>query len=204
VVGPDDDVINPEGALDAAGEQLWGGGGGGGDPFAVDAQGNLVALGTAVGASLLILEAHTGEPLLDVTLPSAQANYDATQLAVAGDGTVIVLLANEASSPGLTEALVQIIAVDTTGNTMWTTPLDVTMPFDPAALTTHYGVFVDAAGTVVVTAGQITGLDLATGAIKWTLAPPVPSACLRPAVLGLDGAILATQCDGTLFLARDP
>jgi outer membrane protein assembly factor BamB len=69
---------------------------------------------------------------------------------------------------------------------------------------THYGVFVDAAGTVIVTAGTVMGLDLASGSVLWTLQPAKPNVCLRPAVLGVGGAILATQCDGTVFLARDP
>jgi hypothetical protein len=80
----------------------------------------------------------------------------------------------------------------------------VTLPYDPANLETHYGVFVDAAGTVVVTAGSVMGLDLGSGSVLWTLEPASTNSCLRPAVLGTGGAIVATQCDGTVFLARDP
>jgi hypothetical protein len=80
----------------------------------------------------------------------------------------------------------------------------VTLPYDPADLTTHYGLFVDASGTVIVTAGGVMGLDFATGSVEWTLQPARPQSCLRPAVLGAGGAIIATQCDGTVMLARDP
>ena len=90
------------------------------------------------------------------------------------------------------------------GGVRWSTPFDVTLPFDPAEMNAHYGVFVDAQGTVVVTAGNVQGLDLATGAVEWTLDAPVVQSCLRPVVLGAGGSLVGTQCDGTVFLARDP
>jgi outer membrane protein assembly factor BamB len=170
---------------------------------AIDAQGDVVALTSPTGDDLALVTVDpTGLVVRTVALGAPQVN--ATQLALAGDGTTVLLLANEVASPGLTKAAVQILAIDTSGQTRWTTPLDVTLEYDPAALTTHYGLFVDGAGTVVVTAGAITGIDLSTGAILWTLQPPNAHACLRPAVLGAGGAILASQCDGTVFLARDP
>jgi outer membrane protein assembly factor BamB len=61
----------------------------------------------------------------------------------------------------------------------------------------------DPSGTVVVTAGSVVALDLASGAKLWDVEPPNTNACLEPAVLGANGAILAAQCDGTHFLARD-
>jgi hypothetical protein len=207
VVGPVDDVVSADETYDAAGNQL--GDGSGADLTAVNAQGNIVGLSVGVGIQdngppSLVVSEPSGNQLLDLSLPAPTFNLDAYQLAVAGDGTMIVLLADEATSPGLTKSELQIIAVDAAGEVLWTTPLSVTLPYDPADLTTHYGLFVDAAGTVVLTAGSVMGLSLASGAILWTLAPANPQSCLRPAVLGAGGAIVATQCDGTVFLARDP
>ena len=203
VVGPDDDVAVGGLVYDASGAQL--NGGVSADITVVNAEGALVGLSVAGGppASLVTFDL-SGAQLLDVTLPSSLVNIDAYQLAVAGDGTALVLLADEASAPALTKSALQIIAIDPSGKTRWTTPLDVTLPYDPADLTTHYGLFVDASGTVVVTAGTVMGLDLATGSVEWTLQPSKPQSCLRPAVLGAGGAIIATQCDGTVLLARDP
>jgi hypothetical protein len=207
LVGPDDGVVATGGgetmAFDSAGGQIWTGVSA--NLAAVNAQGNVVTLSVIEGQppSLVTLEGG-GIQLEAVTLGSPQFTIDAYQLAVAGDGTAIVLLADEATAPGLTKAQMQIIAVDASGKTRWTTPLDVTLPYDPADLTTHYGVFVDGAGTVVVTAGSVMGLDLASGSVLWTLQPAKPESCLRPAVLGAGGSIIATQCDGTVFLARDP
>jgi hypothetical protein len=205
VVGPDDGVIAAGNgqlqAYDAAGQEAWLG------PeaslAAVGAEGDVVALSSPDGQTLSLVTVGTGGNVVaEVALGSPQ--FNASQLAVAGDGTAVVLLANEGTAPGLTKAHVQVIAVDTSGKTRWTTPFDVTLPYDPADLTTHYGVFVDAAGTVVVTAGTVMGLDLGSGSVLWTLQPAKAESCLRPAVLGTGGAILATQCDGTVFLARDP
>ena len=207
LVGPDDGVVATGGgetmAYDSAGGQIWSGGSA--TLAAINAQGNVVTLSVLEGQppSLVTLGAG-GMPLEAVTLGSPQFTIDAFQLAVAGDGTAIVLLADEATAPGLTKAQMQIIAVEASGKTRWTTPLDVTLPYDPANLTTHYGVFVDGAGTVVVTAGSVMGLDLASGSLLWTLQPAKPESCLRPAVLGAGGSIIATQCDGTVFLAGDP
>jgi hypothetical protein len=203
VVGPDDDVVAGSLVYDASGAQL--GVGVSADVTVVNAEGALVGLSAAGGppASLVTFDL-SGAQLLDVTVPSSLVNIDAYQLAVAGDGTALVLLADEASAPALTKSALQIIAIDPSGKTRWTTALDVTLPYDPADLTTHYGLFVDASGTVIVTAGTVMGLDLATGSVEWTLQPAKPQSCLRPAVLGAGGAIIATQCDGTVLLARDP
>ena len=205
IVGPDDGVVAAGGgqlqAFDAAGGPTWTG------PqaslAAIDAQGDVVALSSPLGATLSLMTLGAGGlTLQDAPLGSPVIN--ASRLAVAGDGTALVLLANEVSSPGLTKTLVQILAVEPSGATRWTTPLEVTLPYDPADLTTHYGLFVDGSGTVVVTAGSVTGLDLASGSVLWTLLPASGKSCLRPAVLGAGGSIVATQCDGSVFLARDP
>jgi len=207
IVGPADDVVaSSNGDLlgfDVAGDQMW-------EEnveaqiAGVDGQGNVVALASGVSGENLALVSIDllGVTVRTVALGAPQVN--ASQLALAGDGTTVLLLANEVASPGLTKSAVQIIAIDAAGHTRWTTPLDVSLQYDPATLTTHYGVFVDGAGTVVVTAGAISGIELASGSIRWTVQPPNAHACLRPAVLGAGGAILASQCDGTVFLARDP
>jgi hypothetical protein len=207
VVGPVDDVVGAGETFDAAGNQAGPGSYAG--ISAVNAQGNLVGLTVGLGVQdngppTLDVSGPAGNPLLNLSLPAPTFNLDAYQLAVAGDGTMIALLADEATSPGLTKSELAIIAVDASGKTRWTTPLDVTLPYDPADLTTHYGLFVDAAGTVVVTAGSVMGLSLVSGTVLWTLEPANPKSCLRPAVLGAGGSIVATQCDGTVFLARDP
>jgi hypothetical protein len=205
VVGPSDDVVGTDGTnvvlLDAAGNQVW-------EEnvdaqlAAVNAQGTVVALSTDE-SEVLTLDVN-GNTLQAIPLGVTIGPTDAAQLAVAGDGTILVLLANEATSPGLTKAAAEIYAVDASGQTRWSTTLQATLPYDPATLSTHYGLFVDGSGTVIVTAGAITGIDLATGTTLWTLQPPHAKSCLRPAVLGANGAILASQCDGTIFLARDP
>ena len=208
VVGPADDIVaSGSGQLtlfDAAGAQVWQRGSGA-QVAAVDAQGDVVALtsGGPTGNDVsLVTIAPYGDTLRTVSLGTTPMN--ASELALAGDGTTVVLLANEVTSPGLTKAEVQILAVDASGKTRWKTPLDVTLPYDPATLATHYGLFVDGAGTVVVTAGAVTGIDLGSGSVLWTVLAPNAHACVRPAVLGAGGAIVASQCDGTVFLARDP
>jgi hypothetical protein len=45
--------------------------------------------------------------------------------------------------------------------------------------------------------------DGSTGALRWSLPPPEPGACMDGAVLTSDGGIIALQCDGTLFGASD-
>jgi outer membrane protein assembly factor BamB len=209
IVGSNDDaVVTGSGELyhfDAAGNQIWEEGSGI-QTAAVDARGNVVALTTSggTGDALALLTIDPAGDIAQQTVPFGATTANVFQLALAGDGTTVILLANEATAPGLTKSHVEITAVDVSGATRWTTPLDVTLPYDPATLTTHYGVFVDGSGTVVVTAGAVTGIDLATGAVLWTVQAPNAHACLRPAVLGAGGAILASQCDGTVFLARDP
>ena len=206
LVGSDDGVVaSNSGELlrfDASGNQVW-------EEdvdaqvAAIDASGYVLAISGESGDALSLVRIDpVGDTVLAVPLGTAQVN--ASQLALAGNGTTVVLLANEVTSPGLTKATVQILAIDASGATRWTTPLDVSLNYDPATLTTHYGLFVDGAGTVVVTAGAVTGIDLATGAILWTVQAPSAHSCLRPAVLGAGGAIVASQCDGTVFLARDP
>jgi hypothetical protein len=147
----------------------------------------------------------SGHTAMQVSLGSPMVTFDASHLAVAADGTILVLLASENLTPGSRQTQLQIIAVDDhSGATRWTSSFTFPLLYDPSGPSAHYGLFVDPAGTIVVTAGSVMGLDLATGSTLWTLQPPNPNACLRPAVLGAGGSILAAQCDGTLFLARDP
>jgi sugar lactone lactonase YvrE len=170
--------------------------------FGVDADGNVVGLNATLGdsdASVTTLD-PLGNELRAVPLPAQ--TYNATGLALAADGTQVALLANEIASPGLIKSHLIVTAIDGAGAVRWSTPLDETLTYDPADLTTHYGIFVDVAGRVIVTAGAVTALDLASGAVDWTLPPASPRQCLRPVVLGANGSLVGTQCDGTVFLAR--
>jgi outer membrane protein assembly factor BamB len=207
LLGPDDGVVGAgDGVvlrLDSAGVEVWQQTSGV-QNAAIDAQGNVVALESSItgdALSLVTIDA-IGDTARTVSLPTMTIN--ASRLALAGDGTAVVLLVDEGTSPGLTKAHLVLVAVDASGKTRWTTPLDATLEYDPATLATHYGLFVDGSGTVVVTAGAITGLDLVSGSVEWTIQAPSSTSCVRPAVLGAGGSILATQCDGTVFLARDP
>ncbi|HEY8090131.1 MAG TPA: hypothetical protein VIF09_19855, partial [Polyangiaceae bacterium] len=120
------------------------------------------------------------------------------------DGTDVVLLVQPSVSATATTARLTVLGIEPSGSTRWSTSLDAILAYDPAAGGTPFGLFVDSAGAVVVTAGALWGLDGALGLVRWTLQPPEPHECVRPAVLGAGGSILATQCDGTVFLARDP
>jgi hypothetical protein len=210
VLDADDDAfLSANGAAEIAptGEVVWD------DTFGLapdragglDTSGSFVGLGSTPGGNstptMLRFDA-LGHEQPGAALP--QVTTDASAMALAGDGTTIVLLANELPGPGDTKSHVMVIALDATGSTRWTTDFDTAPGFDPGALSAHYGVFVDAAGTVVAMAGSLTGIDLASGAVLWTLQPPHPAYCLRPAVLGAGGSIVGLQCDGTVFLARDP
>ncbi|HEY6463335.1 MAG TPA: hypothetical protein VIY73_24380, partial [Polyangiaceae bacterium] len=147
--------------------------------FGVDVDGNVVGLSATLGdsgASVTTLDSQ-GNQVRAVPLPAQ--TYNATGLALAADGTQVALLANETASPGLTKSHLVVTAIDAAGAVRWSTPLDATLNYDPADLTTHYGIFVDAAGTVLVTAGSVTALDLASGTVEWTLAPANPRECLR-------------------------
>ncbi len=147
----------------------------------------------------------TGQVAMQTTLGAPAVTFEATHLAVAKDGTILVLLAQEAASPGDKSTEVQLLAVDPrSGATRWTSKFDFDLEFNPSAPADHFGVFVDPGGTIVLTAGVVRGVDLVTGSTLWTVAPPNPSSCLQPAVLGAHGSILAAQCDGTVFMARDP
>ncbi|MGH7295663.1 MAG: PQQ-binding-like beta-propeller repeat protein [Polyangiaceae bacterium] len=205
---PADAVIDVSGGnlskLDPAGNVAWQSFVSGG-VSACDSTGDVYVLeGTGRANPSLQVVDGAGATVRSVSLGLPQMTVDASQLAVAGDGTAVVLVADEITSPGQTKSHVVVMAVDTALGPRWTTAFDVTLPFDPAELSAHYGVFVDAAGTVVVTAGHVAGLDLSSGSIVWTLDAPEPQSCLRPAVLGAGGSIVATQCDGTVFLGRDP
>jgi hypothetical protein len=171
---------------------------------AVDPQGDVVeVLQSGPDGLALVTVGPGGHTRSTAPLGSQHLTLGATRLAVAADGTRLVLLADESPSPGLTTTHVQVLAFDSSGASRWKSAFDATMPYDPAAPGTHYGLFVDADGTVVVTAGAITGIDLRSGSVVWTLQPAYPHQCLRPAVLAAGGSIVATQCDGTIFLARD-
>ncbi len=84
--------------------------------------------------------------------------------------------------------------LDEQGNTAWIQNVQA----DDAATIASNGI------VIVKNAVQIVGLDLSTGAILWKLVPP-SSQCISSGTLALtsDGAVMALQCDGTLFAAAD-
>jgi hypothetical protein len=208
VLTPDDAVVDLATGevfeLDASGADAWqapvspgqGVSDGSGNVYVLDVPGE-------ANPSLRVVDA-AGVVVHTVSLGLPQLTIDASALAVAGDGTAVVLVAEEVASAASTTAHVVVTAIDPSSGVLWSTPFDATLPFDPAEIDTHYGLFVDSEGTVVVTAGHVTGLDLASGAVLWTLRPPDGQSCLRPVVLGLGGSLIGTQCNGLVFLARDP
>jgi outer membrane protein assembly factor BamB len=220
VVGPvmlaPDDTIVSAGSLEisayepGAGDLVWhtgypqGGSGGLSGVAAIDVHGSIVTLLQNGDALSLETLDQAGATARTVPLPTVEVTLDACHVAVGYDGSVVVMLADEAPAPGATKAHATIVSVDPQGHPRWTTTLDSALPYDPAATSAHYGLFVDAAGTVVVTAGSVTALDGATGSTLWTVTPPTSSACVRPAVLGAGASIVVSQCDGTIVLARDP
>lgn len=174
----------------------------------LDPGGNPVGISQAFPSgelTLTRLDAATGNIAMQTTLGSQAITFDATHLAVASDGTILVLLAYEAPSPGDTQTHLELLAVDPgTGVTRWTSTFDFRLVFNPSSPGGHFGLFVDPAGTIVLTAGAVRGVDLATGSVLWTVPAPNESACLQPAVLGANRSIFAAQCDGSVFMARDP
>ena len=79
---------------------------------------------------------------------------------------------------------------------------------DGSFLWTHTGATVRTIasdGTIVASGSTIVGLDESTGATKWELAPPSPSASIeyQSVALTSDGRLVALQGDGTLFGASD-
>jgi outer membrane protein assembly factor BamB len=206
MVTPDDRAVSSEVsdvvAFDVNGNQAWTGSGS--SAAAVDASGRVYTLRSGGDSAALAVFDGAGTLMKLTQLGSQPVTADACHLVVAHDGTVVAMLVDEAPSPGVTKAHITLVALEASGATRWTTTLDASLPYDPAATSAHYGIFADASGMLVVTAGSVTGLDGASGKVLWTLQPPNAHACLRPAVLGAGGSILATQCDGTVFMARDP
>lgn len=54
-----------------------------------------------------------------------------------------------------------------------------------------------------VDGSTLLGLDSATGATRWELAPPNPESCILDGALTSSSEIVAVQCDGTVFGAAD-
>jgi hypothetical protein len=168
--------------------------------------GDLLALQNDGTGNLAVLRLSPSG-IVDATfqLGSPTVTFDASQLAIAGDGTVLVLLANEIPTPGNTRVELQVVAINPSFEGLrWTAMSNFSPAYTPSSPQDHYGIFVDPNGTVVVSAGVVEGLDLGTGDTLWQVAPPNPSSCMEPAVLGAGGSILAAQCDGSVFLASDP
>jgi hypothetical protein len=176
------------------------------DVVAIDAQGNTVELvqSPGDGSIELVSLGPAGTVTRVVPFDLTDVALEDSKLALAAGGTDVVLLVEPSVAATVTTAHLTVAAIEPSGGTRWSTGLDASLAYDPAAGGAAFGLFVDAAGTVVVTAGALWGLDGTLGLVRWTLQPPEPHVCLRPAVLGAGGSVLATQCDGTVFLARDP
>ena len=116
---------------------------------AFDAQGRFVTLVPASTGGLdLVTTDPAGGEVARAAIPPPTVTPTATRLALAGDGSAVVLLSDETPSPGQTKAHVTVLALDPSGTQRWSTPLDATLAYDPAATDAHYGLFVDGAGTV--------------------------------------------------------
>jgi outer membrane protein assembly factor BamB len=121
-----------------------------------------------------------GDVLWDTTLPDDSLNTGEDPVVVGRDGTAVVRTG---------EALVGVSA---SGAILWRDPLTAAYAYD---------VVVDAAGEVVVSEANLYGLDLATGAMRWSL-PNVTA----PFAVGASGSIVGTITPGqqmmSLFLAQ--
>jgi hypothetical protein len=105
---------------------------------------------------------------------------------VARDGTILAFLEMGGGTFG-------VAAIDASAHPLW----QVTGSFADAFLTSD--------GTVVVFGDDVRGLDLATGATRWSVAPPsnaIPQG-VCDATLTSAGSVVALQCNGTLFGAAD-
>jgi len=144
-----------------------------------------------------------GGRLFVVDVASRPITPTASRLAVAADGTILVLIVVEPAVPAARTS-VTLVAYDASGNLRWTRAWSYYAFYFPSDPTLRYGLFVDPVGTVVATAGSIIAFDASTGDKLWQIDGPHPGYCVEPAVLGVGASVLAMQCDGSLFLARDP
>jgi outer membrane protein assembly factor BamB len=163
--------------------------------------GSALTLAGSLTSSLALQGLDPSGALLPSVALGSQLDPDTCHLAVASDGTRVLLLPQEFAAPGGGKVSIRVVALDPQGTEQWTYSKSFPFPFTPSATSAHYGLFVDPTGLIVVTAGSVFALDLASGSKVWEVDPPNPHVCLEPAVLGANGSILATQCDGTMFLA---
>lgn len=122
-----------------------------------------------------------GQVRFATTLPG----WAAYMAAVALDGTILLNI--EALENG-------IAALSPAGRLEWTQWFGQTSIMNATVASN---------GTVLVSADSVVALDLATGAVKWSLAPPNASPGVCDTTLSSSGSLVAVLCDGTLFGASD-
>jgi outer membrane protein assembly factor BamB len=139
-----------------------------------------VLINAAPTLYLVILDPESGKPTL------SPVSADAFQIiGVTTDGVVI-------GGGDMGSGAPQLVALGSDGAVLWTHPGG-----GNATLTSDGAVIAFGPST------GITAIDAATGATRWQLPPPVPSACIADGALTSRGGIVALQCDGTLFGAGD-
>lgn len=144
-------------------------------------------LGNGPSSTLVNFDPATGAFTIQV-LPSASNGL----FAVTREG---VILAGMGMATGNGIEGVSAIAED--GTVLWTQPraLDATIASD--------GTVIARAGTAGGGATSILALDVATGATKWELQPPVSGPTIWYVALTSEGGVVGEQADGTLFGASD-
>jgi hypothetical protein len=174
-------------------------------PMAMSNAGEIFVLSLDDVGNVLLEHISLSGEVLGTFAPGSSNVMTASQVAVAADGTVLVLLANELRSPGQTQIQVSVVAIAQELLTpRWTTTFEFPLEYTPFGNESLYTMFVDLSGTIVVTGGTAQAIDLATGKLLWNVAPPHSHSCVEPGALGAGGAIVVPQCDGSIFLARDP
>jgi outer membrane protein assembly factor BamB len=140
----------------------------------------VVAYESQHDTAVVVLE-PTGQERHRLTLPMTNR-----LCGVARDGTLLAFLEIGGGTFGLA-------TIDASGRSPW----QVTGNFVDAFLTSD--------GTVVALGDDVRGLDLATGAMRWSVAPPSGAfpAGVCDAALTSTGSIVALQCNGTVFGAAD-
>jgi outer membrane protein assembly factor BamB len=138
-----------------------------------------ILLGPLEASRLVILDGQSGTPT------AHKLDFGGFGIhAITRSGNAIIATNEGKGATGLA-------AVDGDGKTQWTHAV----PVRSATL--------GANGMLFVVGSTLLGLDSATGATRWELAPPNPESCLLDGALTSGSGIVAVQCDGTVFGAAD-
>lgn len=138
-----------------------------------------ILLGPLEAARLVFLDAQSGTPT------THKLNFGGSAIHVITRFGDAIIATNEG------KGATGLVAVDGDGKTRWTHAV----PVRSATL--------GANDTLFVVGSTLLGLDSATGATRWELAPPNPESCILDGALTSSGKIVAVQCDGTVFGAAD-